>query len=145
VLVTNPSTTAPAFYPVTLSAANSSAPAKVTSTGETVAVGSTLTVGVATDKASYTLPKSKNGTVYATITTTVTSGGSAVNGAGVTVSVMDPKGKVASFTGTTGSTGTWSTSYAMKTRTSPTGTYSVTSKGTMGSMTGTASAQFTLQ
>lgn len=144
-LVTTATGATPAFYPVTLKAANHSAPAKVATASSTVAIASSLAVTASSDKASYTLPKSKNGIVTATITTKVLSGGSAVSGAAVNVTVTDPAGRAATLSGTTGANGTVSLGYAMKSRTSTKGTYAVTSRATVASMSSTATTSFLVQ
>jgi len=145
ILVTNPASTPAAFYTVGLDASNSSASTLQTAVNGTVAVVTSLAVAASTDKSSYALPRQKNTTIYALITTTVTSSGAPVGGAAVNVNMTDPNKKVTTLTATTNASGTAAVSYAMKQRTSPTGTYSVSSKGTIGSMTGTATASFTVQ
>jgi hypothetical protein len=143
VAVTTAAGASPAFYTVTLDAANVSAPALMTTAGSTVAVASSLGVTVASNRTSYVKTK-KNGTITATITTAVQNAGVAVSGAAVTVTVTDPAGKATTLSGTTDSTGMASVSYAMNSRTAPAGTYQVTSKATIASVSGTATTSFTL-
>jgi hypothetical protein len=143
IVVTTPSSAPAAFYPVTVTATSVAAPASIGSAGGTIAVTASgaLTVSTSTDKATYTLP-SKGKTIFAAITTDVSSSGAAVAGAAVRVQVSDPSGSITTLSGTTDGTGTAKVSYALKARTAKAGTYSVTSKGTMGSMSSTATTSF---
>jgi len=142
VVVSTASGTAANYYPVTLVAANSAASTMKTSGNSTVAVTGAVAASVTTDQATYTLPKSKNSTVNAIITTTVTSNGSPVPGSAVTVQVKDPGGKVVTLTGATATNGVASVTYALRTRTSQVGTYTATSTATVGSMTASKSITF---
>jgi hypothetical protein len=140
--VTVPSAAAATFYTVSVNGTNSSASALTTSVAETVAVASTINVAVATNAASYTLPRQRNRSVSATITTTVTSGGQPVAGAAVAVTITSPGGKTTTLSATTASNGVASVAYSMKQQTSPTGTYGVSSRATIGNMTGSATTSF---
>jgi len=146
-IVTTAAAATAAFYPVTAAAANTSVPASIGSVGGTIAVAasSALTVSTSADKATYTLPTKRNSTIYATITTGVSSGGAAVAGAAVSVQVSNPSGSITTLSGTTDSTGTANVFYALKARTAKAGTYAVTSKGTKGSMSSTATTSFVAQ
>ena len=130
------------FYPVSLNGVNSAAATLKSSASGTVAVVSSLTLAVKTDSVSYTLPKQQNRTVNATITTTVKSGTSAVGGAAVVVTVRDPAGAVSTLNGTTATNGTVAVSYTMRPRTSPRGTYQVTSRATVAGTTSSATTSF---
>lgn len=153
VLVTTPSTATAGFYPVTMKAANVSAPAMADATAGTVAVESTgyvppapvppsaISAAVSTDRAGYSLPRW--GTAYATATTKVTAGGAAVGGAAVAVEVRDPGGKVSTLYGTTGSTGVAAVAYAIRS-TSLRGTYKVTARATGNGSTASATTSFTV-
>lgn len=142
--VTTASTSPAAFYNLNVTAANSFAPTMTAAVPATVAIAAALSVTATTDKASYTLPKQPNKPIIAAITTRVLSGGAAVSGAAVSVDVRDPAGRVSTLTATTSSNGTASVSYGMKARSSPAGTYTVTSRATMGAMSSTATTSFAL-
>lgn len=142
VAVTVASGAAASFYPVSLDGVNSAAATLKSSASGTVAVASSLAVAVKTDKASYTLPKQPNRTLGATITTTVTSGASAVGGAAVVVTVRDPAGAVSTLNGTTATNGTVAVSYTMRPKTSPRGTYQITSRATVVGTNSSATTSF---
>ena len=90
-LVTAAAAATSAFYPVTMTATNSSAAASTGSVGATIAIASGLTVSASTDKASYTLP-TKGKTTSASITTAVTSASVPVAGAAVSVRITESGG-----------------------------------------------------
>ena len=144
IAVTVPAGAVAGFYPVSLTGTHTTAALSASAAG-TVAVASSLTVGVATSATSYTLPKQPNKTVVATITTTVRSGTTAVPGAAVSVTVTDPAGAVSTLAGTTASNGTVALGYTMRPRTSPVGTYRITSRATLGSAVSTATATFVVK
>jgi hypothetical protein len=144
IMVTSPSSTASAFYTVAIRAANTSASTLAATASGTVSIASALAVSASTDKATYVRPTKGNGTVNALITTSVRSGTAGVSGASVTVDVRDPAGRIAKLSGVTGATGTISLSYSMKARQATPGTYTVTSRATMGSNAGTATTTFVL-
>ena len=143
VIVTIPATAPNNLYTVAIKAA-SVASAQSVSTDSTVAVAAALAVTTVTDKATYTLPVQGNATTNVQITTTVTSISNPVSGAAVTVSVRDPKGKTTNLNATTASTGRATVNYPMR-KTFAKGTYTVTSKATMGAMVGTATTTFVVQ
>ena len=145
VAVTVPAGTPANFYAATVNATNSAAATLKSSVASTVAVASSLSVGVTSNSASYTLPKQQNRTISATITTTVKSGATAVAGAAVSVTITDPAGAVTTLVGTTASTGAVSLSYVMRPRTSPLGTYRITSRATLGGMSSSAITSFVLK
>jgi uncharacterized protein YfaS (alpha-2-macroglobulin family) len=74
----------------------------------------------------------------------VASGGAAAAGATVTVKVTNPSGTVTTLTGTTGSTGTVTVSYPIKS-TSVTGSYAVSSTATLNGVSGTGATSFAVQ
>jgi hypothetical protein len=145
VLVTSPPTASPAFYTVAVNAANSVAPTAAAVANGTVAIAAALTDAVTTDKTTYTVPAKPRdiGNVY--ITTTVRSGTSTVSGATVSVAVTSPKGTTTTLSGTTSSTGMVTLSYPLKLKTSPRGSYAVSSKATMSGMSSTATTSFVVQ
>jgi hypothetical protein len=138
------SSAAPAFYTIASTATNVSAPAYATSADATIAVMAALSVMAAPSQATYSRPKRPNQTTYATVTTTVVSGSLPLSGAAVSVRVVDPNGKSATLTATTGSTGTAVVSYPVKTK-SATGTYAVTATATLNTMTGSATTTFAVR
>jgi len=142
VAITTAASATAAFYTIALNAANSAASTMVASGAGTVAIAAALNVATRTDRASYTLPTRGNGTVTAQITTSVTSGGTAVSGASVTVTVTDPSGRATTMTGTTGSTGVATVTYGMRSRSAARGTYMVSSRAAMGANSGTATTSF---
>ena len=142
IMVTTASSAAAAFYDVDVKAANGSAPSLIASVKSTVAIATALTVSVTTDKPSYTLAKQQNKPVTATIATKVMSGGAPVSGATVDIEVRNPSGGISKFAATTGSTGAASVSYGMKGRSTPAGTYTVTSRATKGSLISSATTSF---
>lgn len=144
-LVTMPSSAAAAFYPVTVTASNTVSPASAGSAAGTIAVAARAALSVATsaDSATYTLPR--KGTIYAAITTGVSSNGTAVGGAAVRVQVSDPSGSITTLSGTTDLSGTAKVSFALRAHTAGTGTYTVTSKATVGSTSSTATTSFVVR
>ena len=142
IAVTTSSAAAAAFYTVGLNAANTAAASLIGASSGTVAIATALGVTASADKAVYTMPTRGNGAVNAVITTSVQSGGAPVSGASVSVEVRDPAGKLTTIAATTGSNGTASVTYGMRARQSPPGTYTVTSRATMGTMTGSAGTSF---
>jgi hypothetical protein len=62
----------------------------------------------------------------------------------VTVTVTNPVGKATTLNGTTGSSGAVSVTYGMRKNQSPVGTYTVSSRATIGNMTGSATTSFVL-
>lgn len=145
VLMTASSSASAGFYPVAAVADNSSAPTVTGTASGTVAIVSTVAAVTVTDRASYALPKKRNQTAYVTISTTVTSSGSAVAGAAVSVQVTTPNGAVGTLSGTSGSNGVATVSYPLTQRASPVGTYAVKSTATVGGMTGSGSTSFVVQ
>jgi hypothetical protein len=153
ILVTTPVAVPAGFYPLTLKAANVAALAMAGSASGTVAIDATSTppppvtdAGVqtidataSTDKSSYWRPR--YGSVSAMITTKVTSGGVPVSGASVSVEVRDPGGTLRTLSATTGSTGTASVAYSMRSS-SLRGTYTVTSRATSNGSTVSAGTSF---
>ena len=132
VVVSTAAAATPAYYQVTMRAANSSASTMTTSSASTVAISSALTVAVSSDKATYILPKQGNTTVNAIISSKVTSSGTAVAGAAVSVVVRDPSGKNTTLSSTTGSDGVARITYAMRSKSATVGTYTNTSTGQLG-------------
>jgi hypothetical protein len=145
IVVTTASTATAAFYDVNVQVANSSAPSMTQVATGTVAIATSMSVSVATDKAAYTLPKQQNKPLTVAITTTVLSGGAPVSGATVDVDVRNPAGAVTRLVATTGSDGTASVSYGMKTRNSLVGSYTVTGRATKGSLISSATTSFAVK
>jgi hypothetical protein len=143
-LMTSSAAASAAFYSVAVKAANAAAPTAAASAAGTVAITAALTVSATTDKSVYALPARPNQSYNAYITSSVSSGGAPIAGAAVTVTVTDPSGGVTTLTGTTSSTGSVGVGYSLRRR-SPTGTYRVSSKATMGSSIGSASTSFVVQ
>jgi len=133
-----------AYYTVTSTAANATASAYSASASATIAVMTSLSVGSASDKSSYVRPTHGNQTIYATITTTVKSGGLPVSGAAVTVNVRDPKGNTTVLSASTGSNGVAIASFPIKSK-SIAGTYAATASAKLGSMANSASFGFVVQ
>ena len=140
IMITTAGSATAGFYDVNVKAENTAAQTMSSVATGTVAIGTALNVTVTTDKASYTLGKNKP--VTATISTKVLSGGAAVSGATVEVDIRNPSGAVTRLTATTGSGGTASVSYGMKSRSHPAGTYTVTSRATKGSLVNTGTTTF---
>jgi hypothetical protein len=132
----------PGFYAITLSAANSSASTMAMSAPGTVAISTALAVAASADQATYILPKQGNATVNAVISSKVTSSGTLVAGASVTVVVRDASGKSSTLSGVTLSDGIARVTYTMRSKNAPTGTYIVTSTAKIGSVTGSGTATF---
>jgi hypothetical protein len=140
-LVTSSTSAPAAFYSVTTTASNSVAPTVFASASGTVAIVTSLGVGVATGQATYTRPTKGNQTTSVGITTTVTNSGTPLSGVAVSVQVKNPGGSITTLSGTTGSTGTIVVSYPLKSK-SLSGTYAVTSKATVGTMSGSGTTSF---
>ena len=143
-LVTSSTSAPAAFYPVTTTASNSAAPTIAGSASGTIAIVTSLGVGVTIDQATYTRPTRGNKTVNVAITTSVTSSGTPLSGAAVSVQVKNPGGSITTLSGTTGSAGTVLVSYAIRNK-SLTGSYAVTSTATVGTMSNTATTSFGVQ
>lgn len=123
--------------PSSTTTTTSSTSSSTTST-TTTSSGASLTVGVSTDKSSYTQGS------WAYITVTVTSSGTAVAGASVTVTVTNPNGGVASGSGTTNSAGQVTFKYRISPN-APVGTYTVdASASASGYTSGSGSTTFTV-
>ncbi|MCL5068951.1 MAG: G1 family endopeptidase [Thaumarchaeota archaeon] len=121
----------------TTTSSTSSSTTSTTST-TTTSSGASLTVGVSTDKSSYTQSS------WAYITVTVTSSGTAVSSASVTVTVTNPNGGVASGSGTTNSAGQVTFKYRIGPN-APVGTYTVdASASASGYTSGSGSNTFTV-
>jgi len=144
VSITTAATAAPAFYTVAVNATNSAAPTATTAANGTIAIAGAPSVAATTDRTSYTRPTKRTQTLYASITTTVTSAGAAASGAGVSVKVTNPSGSVTTLTGTTGSSGTVTVSYPLKSS-SVAGNYAVSSTATLNGTSGTATASFAVK
>ncbi len=145
IAVTSATSASAGFYPLPVAAANSSAPTSTSSVSSTIAIASAIAVAVSTDKATYTLPARRNQTSYVPIKTHVTSSATAVSGASVSVQVRDPAGSVTTLAGTTNATGDVTVSYPLRQRSSPLGTYAVTSTATVGATSGVGAASFGVQ
>jgi hypothetical protein len=89
-------------------------------------------------------PARPNQTAYATLSTTVTSGGLPVPGATVTFNVRNPKGSTSTLSAASGSNGVARVSYAIKSK-MIVGAYAVSAKAVSSGMTGSASFGFTVQ
>jgi len=95
-------------------------------------------VSVTTDKLVY----SSGQTV--TISASVKSGSSPVNGAKVTFAITQPNGSVTNLSATTNASGIASASYRLG-RKNVGGTYRVDATATSGGLSGTGSTQFSVQ
>ena len=144
VVVSTAAAAAPAYYGVTMRAANSSASTMTTSAASTVAISSALGVAVSTDKTTYVMLKQGNATVNVIISSKVTSSGTAVAGATVTVVVRDASGKNSTLSSTTGSDGVARVTYSMRSKSATPGTYTITSTGKIGAVSGGGTATFTV-
>lgn len=144
VVVSTAAGAAPSYYGITMSAANSSASTMTTSWSSTVAISNALGVSLSTDRATYVLPKQGNTTVNVAISSKVTSSGTPVAGASVTVIVRDPTGKTSTLSSTTTSDGVARITYSMRSKTAPTGTYGLTSTAKIGSVSGSGTATFSV-
>jgi hypothetical protein len=140
--VTVPAGTPANFYPVAINGTNSSASAMTTSVARTIAIGTAVSVAVASDSATYTPPPQPHKSISATITSTVTNAGSALAGAAVTVTVTDPKGSTSTLAGTTNASGVAAVGYTIRRRANPSGTYTVVSRATSGSLVGSGTTSF---
>jgi hypothetical protein len=143
-LVTTAASAPAGFYSVALKASNSAAPTMSSSASGTVAIVTSMGVGVTTDKATYTRPTRGNQTINVAITTTVTNSGSPLAGAAVSVQIKTPSGAISTFSATTSSAGTAVVSYPIKSK-ATTGNYTVTSTATVGAMSSTATAAFAVK
>jgi NPCBM-associated, NEW3 domain of alpha-galactosidase len=130
--VTSPTGTADGFYNFTVTATNATTPAYNGSASATYVISTApvTTVTVATNSPSY------SGGQNVTIAVTVTSGGSPVSGAAVSVTVTNPNGATSPLSGTTGTNGVATMNYHLQ-RKAAKGTYQVqaSSDGASGSTT----------
>jgi len=139
-----------AFYPITVRAANTSAPSTLGSAAGTLAIAdappppppATLTATTSTDKSTYALPS--KGSVNVQLTTTVLNGGTPVSSAAATFRVTDPAGAVSTSTKNTDANGKAKVSYSLS-KNSRKGTYRVTSTATQGSVSATSTTSFVVQ
>ncbi len=144
-LVVTPSATAVAgYYTVTIKAANTAAPSVVATTSSTVAIASALAVTATMNQTSYTRPTTTGAVTYARVMTKVTSNSAAVPGIAVSVQVRDPLGAITTLTGLADSSGTSYLYYPVRSTSAP-GSYAVTSKATLGSLSNTATTSFPVQ
>jgi len=97
---------------------------------------------VATSASSYR--RSWYGSIGVPIVTKATANGVALAGAGVSLEVRDPRGRAVTGTTTTGSNGSVTINYSVRSD-APTGTYAVTSRVTQGTSTVAATTTFTVQ
>jgi M6 family metalloprotease-like protein len=139
--ITAASSAPAAFYTIPDSVTNATAANFAASANATVAVIASLSVSVATSNSTYTRPTRRNQTMYMSIVTSVTSSGTPIPGATVSVQVTDPAGALMTLSGTTSSNGTAYTSYPIKS-TSPVDTYAVTSTASLGTMSNTGTTTF---
>jgi hypothetical protein len=117
--VTSSSSAADGFYTIPVTANNAAEPTYAGSTSATIVVASSLTVGVSTDKSSYT----RNQQV--TVTASVSFQGSPVSGAAVTFAITKSNGTVVTGSATTGTNGSAVYKLRLK-KQDPVGTYTVT-------------------
>jgi hypothetical protein len=137
--VTSPSSAADAFYDIPVSATNGVDATFSASATATVALLSSLTVNVSTDRGSY------NRNQVVSMTATVSASGSAVAGAPVVFTVTKSNGNTMILNATTGSSGAAAVTLRLK-KTDPTGNYQVRADVSMNSaVSGTASTAFTVQ
>jgi hypothetical protein len=118
--VTSPTGTANGFYNFTVTATNPTTPAYNGSASATYVISTApvTTVTVATNSPSY------SGGQNVAISVTVTSGGSPVSGAAVSVTVTNPNGATSPLSGTTGTNGVATMNYHLP-RKAAKGTYQV--------------------
>jgi hypothetical protein len=130
--VTSPTGTANGFYNFTVTATNATTPAYSGSASATYVISTApaTTVTVATNSPSY------SGGQNVAIAVTVTSAGSPVSGAAVSVTVTNPNGATSPLSGTTGINGVATMNYHLP-RKAAKGTYQVqaSSDGASGSTT----------
>lgn len=145
--VTSAATAAAGNYYVQTTATNSASPSyvgfdaavyEVASSGGTTSPPQSLAVKVAPNTATYT-----RGSV-ATITATVSSGGSPVSGAAVTFTITAPNGKVSTKTATSGANGQALMSFTIR-KGAATGTYQVKATAGSGAQTASGSTSFNVQ
>jgi hypothetical protein len=122
-------------YAVTLTATDS-ASSSTASTSVLEMLVTSLSVGVSTDKASYTRNQS------VTMTVSASSGGTAVPNASVTVTIKKPDNSAVTLMATTGSDGKAVVQYRIKSR-DPVGTYSAQAVAALGGVSGSATTSFT--
>jgi hypothetical protein len=137
--VTPPSTAAAAYYTITLKAANTADATKYATASAVISIVSSIAVTVSPSQPTYARPAS--GTAYARLTTQAKSRNVGFPGATVSVSVRNPLGTTSTFSGTTDYNGKVFTNVPL-TKTSVAGTYAVTARASVGSVTGTATTTF---
>jgi hypothetical protein len=141
--ITPPAGVAAGVYTVTFKAANSADITKAATTTAVISIGSAFSVNVASMQAWYVRPT--KGTSYAPITTQVISGGLAVPGAYVVITVRDPAGLVVTYTGITKSISGKVYTYVPFTRANRAGAYTVSVVATLGSLSSTATTTYALK
>ena len=136
IVVTSPVGTADGNYGVGLAATNASDATRTASASTTYTIASKLNVVDTPNASKYTR------TQKASVKATVSLLGSMVANAPVTFTMTKPDGSVVTQTGTTGSTGTASFTYAFNRRTDPIGTYQVMSVSSANGLSGQGSTSF---
>jgi hypothetical protein len=134
--VASPASAAAGLYKVGVSAQNSGASGYAGSTSATYEVAPN--VSVSTNSPSY----SQGATVYVSVT--VTSGGASVPGASVNCTVTGPSGIKMSATATTGTNGSTTIAFKLK-RNTPKGAYQALAVVTVNAVSGSGTANFTVQ
>lgn len=136
--VTSPASATNGFYPVVDSATNTTTPGYTGSGSATYVLMSTLSVSVAPSQPTYKRNQ------FATLTATVTSGGTPVFGANAVFTVTKPGGGVVTGSATTDGTGKAVYRLRLKSQ-DPLGTYGVSVQATLGNVSGSATTSFQVQ
>jgi len=135
-IVTSPWSAAAGLYSIVVNAQNSDASGYVGSSSATYQVAPR--VAVSTNSSTY----KQGGSVYVTVV--VTSGGSPMSGASVNCTVTGPNSITMSATATTGANGSATVTFKLK-RNVPMGTYQVLVFAAVNGVSGTGTANFTVQ
>jgi hypothetical protein len=144
ITITAPASAAPALYTLTFKATSTADATKAATTTAVVSIGSSsFSVSVTSMQASYVRPS--NGTSYAPITTQVVSGGLAVAGASVVVTVRDPAGAVTTYSGSTRSVSGKVYTYVPFTRANAAGIYTVSVVATLGGISSSSATNYVLK
>ena len=125
VSVTSAASAASGYYTVSLNARDAADTLRSAVTSATYVIPPSVDVSVSTDQPAYRANQ------FATITTKVSTNGSMVVGATVTVTITRPNGTITKLSATTDATGAASVKHHFK-RQDPTGTYLVRATATQG-------------
>jgi hypothetical protein len=139
VQVTSAVGSADGFYPINVSAANTSVSGSAAATQVSYALVSSLAMTAVPSQTSYTR------TQTVTVNATVRASGTVISGAMVVFRMTKPNGAVVTKTATSGSNGVATFSYALSKKSDPTGIYQMRAQGSSNSISGVVTTSFSVR